>query len=119
MQVPKIHINASAVVATIVKWCVVVVAACAMVVAMFNFIQVTGLALYDSWVAGADSSVLAELVIATYLPCMAFVVIMLSMLSLAFMRAVWRGADSVAFKIRARFARGNDFDSDKDKETDR
>lgn len=119
MQAPRFHINVGSIAAAIVKWCVVVVAACAMVVAAFNFIQLTGLALYDSWIAGTDSSILAELIVATYLPCMAFVVIMVSVLSCMFMRAVWRASEGIAGKIRARFARGNDSeDSDKDKECD-
>lgn len=92
----------------IAKWLVIAVAALVVAVAAFNFIQITGLALYDSWLGGVDSAVLVELIVATYLPCMAFVVIMVSVLAVAFMRAVWRAADGVAAKVRSRMGAGKD-----------
>lgn len=94
--------------AVIAKWLVIAVAALVVAVAAFNFIQITGLALYDSWLGGVDSSVLVELIVATYLPCVAFVVIMVSVLAVAFMRAVWRAADGVAAKVRSRMGAGKD-----------
>lgn len=102
--------------AVIVKWLVIAAAVLVVIVAAFNFIQVTGLALYDSWLGGVDSAVLVELIVATYLPCMAFVVIMVSALAVAFMRAVWRAADGVAAKVRSRMGAGKD--SQENKETE-
>lgn len=102
--------------AVIVKWLVIAAAALVVAVAAFNFIQITGLALYDSWLGGVDSAVLAELIVATYLPCMAFVVIMVSVLAVAFMRAVWRAADGIAVKVRSRMGAGKD--SQENKETE-
>lgn len=107
---------ASGALATIAKWLVIVVAALVVVVAAFNFIQISGLALYDSWLGGVDSTILVELIVATYLPCMAFVVIMVSVLAVAFMRSVWRAADGIATKVRSRMGAGKD--SQENKETE-
>lgn len=107
---------ATGVCAVLAKWLIIAVAALVVVVAAFNFIQISGLALYDSWLGGVDSTVLVELIVATYLPCMAFVVIMVSVLAVTFMRSAWRAADGIAAKVRSRMGAGKD--SQENKETE-
>lgn len=89
-------------VACLAKWAIIAIVAMFWLVIALNLIELFGIGVYEAWTSTATEVTLSGTIIGAVMPCILFIVIAMSALSMVIMRYIYRKADSLKNKVCAK-----------------